>query len=617
MSIGINAANTKSVNWEQILSSIGDVQKTESVDGKESFTITTKGDEGTTITVSIPDDLEIPENVDKDTLQGLVDKLSNSGISFTDEQIAQMKDTISAYYDAMVDAINNVDPGSGAKTKVKNVMFNLYALMALMIDVAQTQRDAQREIRTSQNLNIQKSIQDQADQQRDAANLGMWVGIACGAFSAIGSLSVMAYQGATASQQANIVKQTGAEASSTHVSMLQNADSKVHSQTQLQSTINKVGDVVATEVTQNFQAQIANGGNGNLLNNFNEAVGNHNAAKADVQAKTANLTEQTELLTQRQAAQQIAESQFNAKTAVVDQKQQVVDQKQQAVDQKQQAYDNEVNRVVENETQEAKTARIDAAKAELDTAKVELNTAKNELDAAKAEQTTARTQFETANAALEQQTQKVTTAQNDLNLANQKVATTETAMNQARSDYQATIKETAAQYQEEYQSAVNRLANPQDGDDVAALKADVETAKAKMEMAFATEADLLAGEGVMTPTERNALMTATRAKADMAMDSAYRRMDVKALDQRMSKLMTIGNINQSIGGVLQTMASQLSSIKGSEATRQQAETTKQEEMLDQTKDLFSKAQDLVNQAIQLYTAVIQAENQSMRDAIQA
>ena len=609
MSIAVNTGNTNAVNWEQILSSIGDVKKADSVDGKQSFTITIKGDEGaTTITVNIPDDLEIPENVDKSTLQGLVDKLAKSGVGFTDKQIAQMKDSISAYYDEMVKAINNAESSSG--TKKSNAMYNLYALMALMIEVAQSQRDAQREIRTSQNLAIQKSFQDQADQQRDAANLGMWVGIACGAFSAVGSLSVMAYQGVTASQQANIVKQTGAEASQMHVSMLQNSDSKVHSQTQLQNTINKVGDGVATEVTQNFQAQIANGGNGNLLNNFNEAVANHNAAKADVQAKTTNLAEQTELLTQRQSAQQIAENQFNAKTSVVDQKQQVVNDKQQVVDQKQQAYDTEVNRVVENETQEAKTARIDAAKAELDTAKAELDTARAELD-------TARTQFETANAAVEQQTQRVTTAQNDLNLANQRVATTETAMNQARSDYQATVKEVAAQYQEEYQSAVNRLANPQDGDDVAALKADVGNAKAKMEMAFATEADLLAGEGVMTPTERNSLMTATRAKADMAIDSAYRRMDVKALDQRMSKLMTIGNINQSIGGVLQTMAAQLSSIKGSEATRQQAETTKQEEMLDQTKDLFSKAQNLIDQAIQLYKAVIQAENQSMRDAIQA
>ena len=40
-------------------------------------------------------------------------------------------------------------------------------------------------------------------------------------------------------------------------------------------------------------------------------------------------------------------------------------------------------------------------------------------------------------------------------------------------------------------------------------------------------------------------------------------------------------------------------------------------MLDQTKDLFSQEQKVIEQVIQLCQAVIQAESQSMRDAIQA
>ena len=71
------------------------------------------------------------------------------------------------------------------------------------------------------------------------------------------------------------------------------------------------------------------------------------------------------------------------------------------------------------------------------------------------------------------------------------------------------------------------------------------------------------------------------------------------------------------GGVLQSMTQNLSAIRSSDATRQGAETTKYEEMLDQTKDLFKAAGDLISQAISLYQSVIQMENQSMRDAIQA
>ena len=136
-------------------------------------------------------------------------------------------------------------------------------------------------------------------------------------------------------------------------------------------------------------------------------------------------------------------------------------------------------------------------------------------------------------------------------------------------------------------------------------------------MAYAAEADMLATDGVMTAAQRQDLLASARANVDATMDSAYRRMDVKALDRKLSTLQGIGNINQAIGGVLQSMTQNLNTVYASDATRQGAETAKQEEMLDQTKDLFSQEQKVIDQVIQLCQAVIQAESQSMRDAIQA
>ena len=130
MSIQVNTGNAKSVNWEQILSSIGDVQKANSVDGKETFTIRVKeGGVPSSLTVNIPDDLELPDTVDSTSLQSLVDKLSASGVKFSDAQIVQIKDAIVKAYGAMAGAANGVAPGSAAKTN--NAMFNLYALLAL------------------------------------------------------------------------------------------------------------------------------------------------------------------------------------------------------------------------------------------------------------------------------------------------------------------------------------------------------------------------------------------------------------------------------------------------------------------------------------------------------
>ncbi|MBP5285876.1 MAG: type III secretion system translocon subunit SctB, partial [Kiritimatiellae bacterium] len=211
MSIEVNAG-TRAVNWESLLSSLGQVEKTGAADGKTDFTITTKVDgEVKTMTVSIPDDLELPESIDKGVLDGLVDKLANANLGFTDEQIAKMKDSIAELYGAAGQAISDVNAKSRG-----NLLFDLYALMALLIDVAQSQRDAARDMRTAQNLAIQKSIQDQADKQREAARVGMILGIVCGAASALASGITMGLQGIAASQQNKIASQSGADAAKMH-----------------------------------------------------------------------------------------------------------------------------------------------------------------------------------------------------------------------------------------------------------------------------------------------------------------------------------------------------------------------------------------------------------------
>ena len=197
------------------------------------------------------------------------------------------------------------------------------------------------------------------------------------------------------------------------------------------------------------------------------------------------------------------------------------------------------------------------------------------------------------------------------------MTTAEGTLAKAKADYSKTVQDVAAQYEEKYQTAVERQANPPPGADKAQLKADVEAARTKMEVAFAKEAQLLSQDGVMSPSEQKDLVASARARVDVTMERVTQRVDFKAAERKMSTLMGINNINQAIGGVMQSTASNLSSLRSAEAVRTGAESKKQEEMLDQTKDLFAQEQKLIDQVIQLFTAVIQAENQSMRDAIQA
>lgn len=592
MSIGVNAnAGVKNVDWEKVLSKLGDVQKTTGEDGKESFTITMKTDGGVrTATISIPDDLELPETVTAESLSSLVSKLGSCGLNLTEEQISQMKDEITRLYTEAARSLNEVS-ASTAKNRTL-AMYDIYALMALMIDVAQTQRNATREMRTSENLAVQKSIQDQADQQHLAALIGMWVGIGTGLLSAGVSGIVMASQGVAASQQNKLVTESGADAAKLQASMLQNTDSKATAQSQLQNTMNKVGDRVATDVCGKFDNALRNSPSGDLRGNLGEALANKTNADARLDTAKAELATAQSTLTTKTQTMDALQARYNelggdqalnnARTASVNKQNYIVGEINAGRQPDQQTLAN-------YDAQIAQGAEIKSVKAQLDAATQEVNVAKNDVQ----------------------------TKQGNVRIAQEEVKTADTALANARADYQKTVHGVAEGYRQEYQTAIDRLSNPPEGTTKAELKANVQSARANLEMAYAAEADMLATDGVMTAAQRQDLLASARANVDATMDSAYRRMDVKALDRKLATLQGIGNINQAIGGVLQSMTQNLNTVYASDATRQGAETAKQEEMLDQTKDLFSQEQKVIDQVIQLCQAVIQAESQSMRDAIQA
>ena len=584
--MNVNGINAGAVNWEALLSSLGDVEKTGNVDGKSLFTITTRvGDEEKTMTVGIPDDLDIPEEVDQGTLEALVDKLAATGLGFTDEQVSKMKDSISGLLKQSAGAINEVN----AKSK-GNVMFDLYALMSLMIDVAQSQRDAAREMRTAQNQAIQKAIQNQADMQHDAAMVGMIVGIVCGAVSALVSIGTMVGQGVAASKQSQIMSQSGADSAQMHSSALQNTDNVATAQAKLDATAQKVGDEVATRVNNDFDAQIVDDQAGNLKTNLDNAGNRVASAQQNLDAKNVELQGAQAELDQKTQAKNDAQANLDARKAQVNASR----EKQQYIrEQMSSGAPADPARLAEFD---ARIGDIDQARAEIPQLEAALNTANQEL-------TTAQN--------------NVQLKQGAVDLANTELTSAKGAQTQAKADYVKTVQDVAAQYEEKYQTAVDRLNNPPDGADKAQLKADVEAARTDMEMAFAKEAQLLSQDGVMTPSEQKTLVASARARVDVTMERVTQRADFKTAERRMSTLMGINNINQSIGGVAQSAVQNYSAMLTAEATRKGAEKQQEEEMLDQTKDLFSQEQKLIDQVIQLFSAVIQAESQSMRDAIQA
>ncbi len=586
MSIQVNGNAAAPINWETFLSPLGDVKKADSVDGKTSFTITSKvGDETKTATISIPDDLELPATVDQGTLNGLVDKLAATGLGFTDEHVAAMKESIAKLYGDTAAAVDQV-----TKASKGSVLFDLYALMALMIEVAQSQRDAAREMRTSQNLAIQQSIQNQADQQRAAARVGMIVGIICGAVSAVASGALMFGQSRVASNQSKLMAQSGTDSAQMHLSSLKNVDSVATAQAKLDQVSAKVGNEVAGRVNNEFGNRLVDDQAGNLQDNFTNAKANLDAknealATAKEELQTANTT-----LTDKTAAKNDAQTRVDTLSEKID------------------AY-WEKSQYVKAQGDNADPAKIAEFNQRIGD-NFDINQAHQELEAAQADLAHANTELSTAQRDVQIKGDAVTRATAE-------VETAKTDFAKAKDDYVKTVKDIAADYQDKYQSAVDKLANPPPGADKAQLKANVKTAKAEMEMAFAKEARLLSDNDVMTTAEQKDMIAGARLRLDTTNERLMQRSDFKSAERRMSMLMGINNINQALGGVAQSAVSNWSATISSEATRQGAETQREEEMLDQTKDLFQQEQKLIDQVVQLFTAVIQAESQSMRDAIQA
>ena len=594
MSMQVSNAAAQNVNWESILSSLGSVEKADKVDSKQNFTITTTVDGQTrTMTVSVPDDLEIPETVDQGTLEGLIDKLKGTGLGFTDEQITQMKDSIAKLFEASTAAAGTVRGKSTGQ-----VLYDIYAILALMIDVAQSQRDAAREMRTAENLAVQKAIQNQADDQRSAAMVGMIVGITCGLASAAVSVGMMVGQGISAKTQSNIMSQSGADAAKMHSQALQNTDSPANASAKLADLQQKPGGGdISNRVNAEFDRQLVDDQVGDLRTNLSDANAKVNAAEQNL------TTKKTELETAQQTLEQATQAKNEAQARVDELGGKA-------------AIEDRINAYWEKNTLIQQKGGIENCDPQV----IEQYNARIGPDADNFNVQQAHEPL----AALERTTQELNTAQNDVNLkqnavaqANTELTNAKTELATAKANYVKTVQGVAAQYEEKYQAAIERQANPPAGADKAQLKADVTKAKAEMEMAFALEAKYLTEDGAMTPAEQKDLVAAARDRVDLTTDRATRRTDFKAAERRMSVLQGINNINQAIGQITQSTASNLAALRSAEATRQGADSKKEEEMLDQTKDLFAQEQKLIDQAIQLSSSVIQAENQSMRDAIQA
>lgn len=210
--------------WTQ-LAGILDADKTESVKNatvdleKDMIQITVNDGTSThTVTISAPDLGKLEGEPDKEALakvaediEALAVSLASVGSAATPEMAqaiaklqADLASTVTGKEAGAGPSVKGSSRTTGSSTDVINTaqsLFDLYELMALMVKVAQTERDQARKIRKDENLQIQQSIQNQADEIRDAAAIALGFGIASSVISGGMSIVSMIGQARTFKQQ--------------------------------------------------------------------------------------------------------------------------------------------------------------------------------------------------------------------------------------------------------------------------------------------------------------------------------------------------------------------------------------------------------------------------------
>ncbi len=204
-------------------------------------------------------------------------------------------------------AVGASDPSAGSMNTSK-ALFDLFALMALMVKVAQAQRDASREIRLTENQQIQNSIKAQADEMRSAAEIALGFGIACSVLSGVMSIASLVQQSRAFSQQTAATEQM--EVPTQNLKAAQLATTPKAAEANLSAVAKKLPDVqqkinadtdIGTEAHQKFKTDIeaadtrlrdAQGAQSTAWNELSKAKNSPNAKTPEGKAAIAAKTEE-------------------------------------------------------------------------------------------------------------------------------------------------------------------------------------------------------------------------------------------------------------------------------------------------------------------------------------
>ncbi len=606
MSMTVNNSS-QAINWESLLNAIngGDsAVQSATVDSASktlTFTIADQNGAMREVSASIPA-LELPETVDAaaiDSLTAKLTELSKAGNLGLSE--AEIKDV----HKYLMDGLAAVSEKGSIKVS-KSVMFDIYALMALLVEVAQKQRDATREMRLAENLSVQSAIKAQAAEQKKAAQFGFWGALACCGAQALCTGVTMYKMGSAFKDQLGALKTSDIASAKQNYQMMKAVESPNTAHRQLESAQSKIGNPANHELKADVDAK---------FQRVTDAEAKITAIDEKVAADTRELNHLQEV--------QEGRAEINPDTLPAGDLKDAVNSHN--------AVKQRVMTEIENDTTfgPSGTKHNNAVKEYVELkSRAESGVKLSPAEDARVKDLegfigSGRTKAAQAKIA------QITEAKSDIrSKVNARVETLKkeiegapAAKEDARLALKKEVEGMVSLYETKHSLALNEYETAPKAQKAAA-ELEVENSAKQLEYARALGYDKLSGKvgdmNVTTDLEKTQLLKFAQDRVAVATNQTT-GTNLKYLKaaKAFAKGEMFNMLVNALGNGLQSMVSNWAQMHQADATAKGALSQKAQEDLDQTKDLFGQAQTLVNQVIQLMQAVIQAESQSMRDAIHA
>ena len=531
------------------LARAGDAKAVQGADG--NLTVTFTGANGLSQTVTIA-----PPALDEATG------------TLTEEGLADLRAKLDGAFDALKAALGRATAlaasGTTPATDSQKMLFDIYALMQLMLEIAQKERESAR---TQRQADLSREVADircQAEQQRTAARNGLIMSCVFSAASICAQAGTFFASSAAQASAAKMTKASGVDQAQQNLSLL-----SAKNGAETGANVAKAGKSMTPEQLQAAKANFAKS----------------ETAKATLD----NAVEQREAHIEASARGKAITAELDGKIA----------SKQAKVD----------RLTVEIETLESDIAQAGEARAavggkgesaldaELAEKKTALTKAQGELDGLRAQREDALEAAGASDAKLQALNEKVKTA-NDAYVD---------ALNLDQSQLEAKL-------------GAKRLELTQLERDPAVNKAEIKAAKAEIAdleqqrtwgRAYVTDQKMKGGYTDSLAADIEAAeQSFGKATKMLEHDAAY-----KAAEARAHGWQTAGDLLRQTGQLLEGITQSVTGMQQAAATEYEAAAKTAEDARAESDDLATSAQQLVQSVLDLLQAILAAENQSINQIV--